>query len=580
MAFLFSRRSRDSRSMRQRRSFVLRLETLEDRSLPSTLTVLNNLDGGAGSLRDAISHAKDGDTIVFAPSLDGQTIPLTSAELAIKSSVDIEGPGADKLAVSGNDTNRIFDISEGNTVTIAGLTITHGRAAGKSLGGGGILNVGSILTVANDVLSYNEAIGGNGNPAQGGAIANHNGATLSAINSKFVGDQALASTSGGTASGGAILNGSFDNGIDTHATVSGCTFVYNRAVGADGGIVSGYFENGDAVGGGIYNDHGGMLTVLDSTFAANQAIAGNGGSGGKFAGGCLVDVAIGGGISNNDVGTTLVVSGSTFSYNLAVGGSNASGSTGGPGHVGTGAGGGVGNLGVATVTNSTFDHNQALGGSGNTGSGPDTDLGRGVGGAIQNTAFAGAPATLAVSGCAFTNNQAIGGTGNAGTPFVNEGLGGALDNIRGATATVTGSTFTGNQAIGGTGGTGQDGGNGLGGALANVLGSALTVSGCTLSGNFAIGGAGGAGANGGNGLGGGLYNDGSSTLTVTSSTITSNSATGGAAGGGRSAGLGIGGGVYFASGGVVCLDLFTSLNITGNTATTSNNDVFGIFTIC
>src|SRR6516225_9389084 len=56
------------------RRFVPRLESLEDRTALSTLTVLNNLDSGAGSLRDAIVHAKNGDTINFAPSLDGQTI--------------------------------------------------------------------------------------------------------------------------------------------------------------------------------------------------------------------------------------------------------------------------------------------------------------------------------------------------------------------------------------------------------------------------------------------------------------------------------------------------------------------------
>jgi hypothetical protein len=106
-----------------------------------------------------------------------------------------------------------------------------------------------------------------------------------------------------------------------------------------------------------------------------------------------------------------------------------------------------------------------------------------------------------------------------------------------------------------------------------------------VSHNLAIGGAGGFGGNGGNGLGGGVYNDGStdfgvSSLTVTGSIVTSNSATGGAAGSGGATGQGIGGGAYFGSGGTVCLDLFTSLNIFGNTASTSNNDVFGVFTIC
>jgi hypothetical protein len=54
----------------------------------------------------------------------------------------------------------------------------------------------------------------------------------------------------------------------------------------------------------------------------------------------------------------------------------------------------------------------------------------------------------------------------------------------------------------------------------------------------------------------------------------------GAAGSGGSAGQGVGGGAYFATGGTVCLDAFTVANIIGNTASTSNNDIFGAFTIC
>ena len=42
-----------------------------------------------------------------------------------------EGPGADKMAVSGSDAFRVFDVvNQGLTVTIAGLTITHGRGSG------------------------------------------------------------------------------------------------------------------------------------------------------------------------------------------------------------------------------------------------------------------------------------------------------------------------------------------------------------------------------------------------------------------------------------------------------------------
>jgi hypothetical protein len=49
----------------------------------ATLTVINNSDSGAGSLRQAIIDSSSGDIINFAPALTGQTITLTSGELLI-----------------------------------------------------------------------------------------------------------------------------------------------------------------------------------------------------------------------------------------------------------------------------------------------------------------------------------------------------------------------------------------------------------------------------------------------------------------------------------------------------------------
>src|SRR5262245_35837538 len=128
---------------RRCRHILPRLDVLEDRTLPSTFTVLNLADGDPGSLRQAVLDANalpGADVIDFAPGLNG-TIALSSGQLNITDALTIDGPGADVLAVSGSDVSRVFRIGSGVTVAIDDLTITHGRADN----GGGILNAGGSL---------------------------------------------------------------------------------------------------------------------------------------------------------------------------------------------------------------------------------------------------------------------------------------------------------------------------------------------------------------------------------------------------------------------------------------------------
>src|SRR5689334_11586837 len=64
----------------------LSLEPLEDRTVPSTFTVLNLADGGAGSLRQAIldANANPGaDLIRFVAAARDGTITLTNGPLSI-----------------------------------------------------------------------------------------------------------------------------------------------------------------------------------------------------------------------------------------------------------------------------------------------------------------------------------------------------------------------------------------------------------------------------------------------------------------------------------------------------------------
>jgi hypothetical protein len=228
---LSNERRRAHGSRRQRLAFQPAVAALEDRRLLSTLTVTNALDSGKGSLRYEIAHASRNATIVFAPSLDGQTITLTSGELDIATDITIEGPGAGQLTISGGKNARVFDVNASAPVVLSGLTISNGVGVPGIYGvhenddhGGGILNL-STLTLSGCVVSGN-SVGGLG-PSFGGGI--YNAGTL---------------------------------------TLTGCTISNNSAFGTAVDFSSGY-------GGGIYN--AGTLTVSTSTLSGNVAYNGIGG---------------------------------------------------------------------------------------------------------------------------------------------------------------------------------------------------------------------------------------------------------------------------------------------------------------
>ncbi len=148
----------------------LNVETLEDRSLPSTFSVLNLADSGPGSLRQAIldANANPGaDLIRFGPHARDGAITLTGGELRITDRLTIDGPGDNRLTISGNDASRVFNISGSTTdVEIDDLTIAHGLASsttavgpsGPVTLGGGILNSGAHVSLSGVTLTDNQAV--------------------------------------------------------------------------------------------------------------------------------------------------------------------------------------------------------------------------------------------------------------------------------------------------------------------------------------------------------------------------------------------------------------------------------------
>jgi CSLREA domain-containing protein len=118
------------------------------------------------TLREAIDVAGSGERITFKQNLTG-TIALTVGELVIARAVGIDGPGADIIALSGQNLSRVVRIAVGPGPTISGLTITQGVAPGSS-GGGIAIDDGGRLTLIGSMVTGNSAeLGGGGIHASG-----------------------------------------------------------------------------------------------------------------------------------------------------------------------------------------------------------------------------------------------------------------------------------------------------------------------------------------------------------------------------------------------------------------------------
>ncbi len=150
--------------------------------IAANFSVSNINNSGPGSLRQAILDANANgvgqDTIDFDSSFSfPRTIVLTSGELDIKSSLIINGPGADLLTVSGNNVSRVFNIDGIYNVLFNHLTIANGNAET----GGGIRIMGA--TVADSTIINNTAIGQSGGGINNSGVAGRPAQTLTITNS-------------------------------------------------------------------------------------------------------------------------------------------------------------------------------------------------------------------------------------------------------------------------------------------------------------------------------------------------------------------------------------------------------------
>jgi uncharacterized repeat protein (TIGR01451 family) len=206
----------------------------------ATHVVTTNADSGAGSLRQAIADACPGTSITFS----GVTSPitLTGGEIVIDKDLTITGPNV-PLTISGNNTSRIFNIENGNSVSISNLTFTSGRASV----GGAIFNKGD-LTIRDCTFTGNNAVGSG---AAGGAIDSEGGGevgSLTVINSTISGNNA-------DGDGGGIFNSG-----NSLATLVNVTITNNHA-DAD--------ANSEGFGGGLAQLSSNNLTLNNTIIAGN-----------------------------------------------------------------------------------------------------------------------------------------------------------------------------------------------------------------------------------------------------------------------------------------------------------------------
>lgn len=426
----------------------------------ATITVLNLDDAGAGSLRQALADADDGDVIEFATGLTG-TISLLST-LQVEDGVTIVGPGASAVTLDGGDNVRIMNIDPvnvGRTVAISGLTFSRGSffrdgaalrfddnssadsdalvltdtvftdntVTGEDSGGAVYADQVASVTITNSTFT------GNYSYYYGGAVATKRGQTLVVSGSTFIDNEAK------NEEGGALYVDHF-----VSVTVVDSTFTDNRAEDDDGGAVfvrstphvtierstfSGNF--GDTGGGAVQIDtSGGVVLVRDSVFSENRANSAGGAVAFNADSSSSVTVdhsvisdntatGIGGGLYVDMYSTgDLTVSNSTISGN--------SGSRGG-GMV-------VDSPGTVVVTASTLDGNTA------------TDQGGGLN--VDTSSDAGASGSVTITNSTISGNTAGSAGGGVAVTYSTSAY---VDDQTTPPLSVLQSTITGNTATAGAG---------------------------------------------------------------------------------------------------------------------------------
>jgi hypothetical protein len=446
---------------------------------------------------NAANAAGGNNTIILAP---GKTFTLTAVDntadgpnglpvIAANNKLTIRGNG-DTIARSKaaiTPAFRLFDVASGASLTLDGLTLANGLVIGDTgmdANGGAILNAaGATLTVKCSILLNNQVVGGDGagglgGQGFGGAIRSEGIANLDGV--VFRGNQATggATTSAEGEFAGIGFGGAVSSGNDGNLTVKYCWFTGNKATGGFRHDPNPLYN----VGGGGALDNWGAALITDSMFTDNQAI------GAAAEPGVQGGFGIGGALSTGTpwaLNPVCTIRRCTFSHNRAVGAD----ATGGTGNVGGAGIGGALHTGfalmssVTTIVHCTFNDNEAIGGTGG--------LGWGEGGVInqEQPLIPGNQSLLTIVNSTFTDNKAIGkgigGPAAAGAILNNDW---GTENGSGAILVISNSWFVGNAALASSGGDNINNTSIAMGGAVDTSGNAI-IRNSTFLNNRAVGGA-------------------------------------------------------------------------------------------
>ena len=196
------------------------------------VTVTNGTDSGPNSLRAAVNSASPGITINFDTNI---VTVLLNSPLVISSDVNLVGPGAAALTISGNGAGPLISVTNNASITASGITFTNGFSAN-----GGVASIPTYGLFTDCVFKGNTA------SAMGGALYVPDTGFLWLINCTLSANHA--------ANGGAIdvLGG---------AELDNCTVTANSA---------------SSTGGGLRLEGASSVTLYSCTIAGNSASSGGG----------------------------------------------------------------------------------------------------------------------------------------------------------------------------------------------------------------------------------------------------------------------------------------------------------------